>query len=254
MGINFNEAPEQKVGGGGPIPPRSVVKVAMKIRQPAGQKAHAQSHMITVYKTGLLGLDCEFVVEAGTFEGCKIWENVFLRPQFQEIKLTRGQEGICHRGDGLLRAIIEAARNIQPTDASQPATQARMINDWSDFDGMEFGVVVGVDTPKPGDQYINNTIIRVITPDQDEYQTVMAGGEIVSDKPIPAIPPAPSGGPPAQGGGWQPPAQQQAYQPPPQQNYQPPQPNYNDAPPNYNDVPPPPPPGQNGGGGKPAWA
>lgn len=251
MGINFNEAPEQKVGGGGPIPPRSVVKVSMKIRQPSQAKAHAQSHMITVYKTGLLGLDCEFVVEAGTFEGCKIWENVFLRPQFQEIKLTKGQEGICHRGDGLLRAIIEAARNIQPTDASQPATQARMINDWSDFDGMEFGVVVGVDTPKPEDQYINNTIIRVITPDQDEYQTIMAGGEIVSDKPIPDIPAAKSGQP-AQAGGWQPPPQQQAYQPPtspppPQQSYQPPQPN-------YNDVPPTPHPGQNGGGGKPAWA
>lgn len=251
MGINFNEAPEQKVCGGVPIPPRSVVKVAMKIRQPAGQKAHAQSHMITVYKTGLLGLDCEFVVEAGTFEGCKIWENVFLRPQFQEIKLTKGQEGICHRGDGLLRAIIEAARNIQPSDNSQPATQARMINDWSDFDGMEFGVMVGVDTPKPGDQYVNNTIIRVITPDQDEYQTVMAGGEIVSDRPIPEIPAAPAGG--QQSKSYQPPTSPQSgYQAPPQQSYQPPQPNYNDAP-NYNDVQPPPPPGQNGGG-KPAWA
>jgi hypothetical protein len=249
MGINFNEAPEQKVGGGGPIPPRSVVKVAMKIRQPSQQKAHAQSHMITVYKTGLIGLDCEFVVSDGTFEGCKVWENIFLRPQFQEINLSRGQEGICHRGDGLLRAIIEAARNIQPTDTSQPATQARMINDWADFDGMAFGIMVGVDTPKPGDQYINNTIIRVITPDQDEYQTVMAGGEIVSGKPIPEIPAAKNsqpGGP--VGGGW---GGGQSAAPPPQhqqQKYQPPAPKYDDVP------PPVPPPQGAPNGGRPAWA
>ncbi len=89
-----------------------------------------------------------------------------------------------------LRAALESARGIDPKDSSQGATQARQLNSWLDFDGLEFPVVVGIQKPKAGDQYINNEISRAVTPDKPEYQQVMSGGEVISDNPIPEIPQA----------------------------------------------------------------
>lgn len=188
--IDFGGTPEQKGRGNGPIPAKSIVKIKMTIREPSGSKVFEKHPLITKFSSGLLGLDCMFEVVTGTFENCKIYENWFLRPEFQAISLTKGQEGICRGSDAKMRAIIEASRGINPTDGSPAAIQARKINDWADFQGMEAPAKIGVDKPNAGDQYINNNIMRIVTIDREEYQTVMSGGEIISDIPIPEIPAA----------------------------------------------------------------
>ena len=207
--IDLGQAGQQKEGVRGTIPPQSIVKVRMEIRKP--KKPDQQDPAVTVFKSGLKGLDCEFTVVSGQFEGVRIWENWFLPPSMQTISLTKGQEGACNGSFAKARAVIEAARNLDPAD---PAAN-RTIQSWFDLHSLEFPVKVGVDTPKPGDLYLNNNIIKVLTPGDEHYTTVMGGGEVISDKPLPEIPPAPqSSAPPAGGNGGWPGAGGQASAPP----------------------------------------
>jgi hypothetical protein len=197
MAINFNDSPEQKTGGGA-IPPKSIVKMRLEIREPSGTKCHESHNLVTVFKSGLIGFDCILEVIAGQFNENKIYENLFFRPDFQSIEMTTGQTGICNGSDAKFRAMIEASRGIDPGDGSPASVNARMINDWSDFQGMEFPVLVGIKKQKADDQYINNNIMRIITPEHDDYQKVMGGGEIISKLPLPATPE-----PTKTGGGYQ---------------------------------------------------
>ncbi|MCP3942592.1 MAG: hypothetical protein GY710_14045 [Desulfobacteraceae bacterium] len=187
--IDFNNASAQKTGGG-TIPPKSIVKVLMTVREPGDAKRCEWHPLITVFNSGMLGLDCEFEVIFGTFEGNRIWENLFLSPEMQpaEMELTRGQDGICKGSFAKLRAMIEAYRGIDPNDSSPAATNARNLQDWTDFQGMIFPIMVGVDKPKKGDVYLNNNIIRVITVEREDYKLVMGGGEFISELPLPEIP------------------------------------------------------------------
>lgn len=72
--INLGDAPEQKEGGKGTIPPKSIVLVKMEIRKP---KTDSSDPAVSVFKTGIKGLDCEFTVVSGQFEGKTMWENCF---------------------------------------------------------------------------------------------------------------------------------------------------------------------------------
>lgn len=206
MAIDLGTAEKQKETAAGPIPKGSMVKVKLEIRKP--KTADPQDPAVTVFKSGLKGLDCEFTVVSGQFEGVRIWENLFLPPTMQTIQLTKGQEGACRGGFAKCRAIIEAARQINPED---PAGN-RNINSWFDLHGLEIPVKIGIDKPKPGDLYINNNIAKVLTVADAEFQNVMGGGEVITDTPIPELPkptgtatttttaPA-AGGPPAWGQG-----------------------------------------------------
>lgn len=194
--INLGEAPEQKEGGRGPIPPKSIVLVKMEIRKP--KKADPNDPALTVFSSGMLGLDCEFTVAAGRFEGVRIWENLFLPPGMQTIELKKGQIGICNSCFAKMRAIIEATRGLDPAD---PAAD-RTIQSWFDLHNLTFPVKVGIDQPKPGDQYLNNRVEKVLTMADEHYADVMAGGEVITAEPLPEIPAAPqqAGAPAA--GGW----------------------------------------------------
>lgn len=202
MAINFGGEQKQKEGGQGPIPKGSKVKVALTIREPKEGKADPQDGTVTVFKSGLKGLDLEFEVIGGSFEGKTIWENWFLPVGFQTVALTKGQTGACNGSGAKMRAAVEATRNIHPDD---PAGN-RSIESWYDLDGLEFAVKVGIETPKPGDKYINNNILKVLSIDDEDFATVMAGGEVLTDVPIPSLPEAPAAATPqAAAPAWAPP-------------------------------------------------
>lgn len=178
--INLGEAPEQKVRAVGPIPKRSIVKVKLEIREP---KTSDHDPAVTIFSSQIRGLDCEFTVVSGSFEGCKIWENLFLPPQMQAITLTKGQEGMCNAGWSKCRAIVESVRGIDPAD---PAGN-RAINSWFDLHGLEFPVMVGIDKPKAGDKFVNNNITKILVVSDPDHKVVMSGGEIITDEPLPVI-------------------------------------------------------------------
>lgn len=182
--INLGDAEKQKEMARGPVPKGSLVKVRMEIRKP---KTADADPAVTVFKTGLKGLDCEFIVASGQFSGVKIWENWFLPPAMQTVKLNKGQEGVCNSGFSKMRAVIEAARGLDPDD---PAAN-RNISSWFDLHGLEFPVKIGVKKPEPGDQFINNTIGKVLSIKDEEFPLVMGGSEVITDEPFPDLPNAP---------------------------------------------------------------
>lgn len=180
MGVNLNDAPEQREMG--PIPAKSIVWVKLHIREAtkSTQKKSSKHPLMIVSNSNSENhyFDCEFEVRSPSFEGKKIWNNF----------VVVGNEKAVNISMAFFRAAIEAARGIRPDDASQAATNARQLNDWADLQGLTFPVRVGIEPPKPGDQYINNTVAKVITPDKPEYTEVKEKGEIVSSNPLPGIP------------------------------------------------------------------
>ncbi|MBM9615256.1 hypothetical protein JWJ90_13300 [Desulfobulbus rhabdoformis] len=180
--INLGDAPEQKESTGGPIPPKSSVKVRIEVREP--KKKDEQDPCVFIASTGLKQLDLEFEVIGGQFEGVRIWEYWSLPPSMQTINLTKGQEGACNGSFAKMRGAIEASRNLDPADPNAN----RDIQSWYDLNGLEIPVRVGIDKPKPGDLYINNKISKVLVPGDKEFELVMSGGEVITEEPIPSIP------------------------------------------------------------------
>jgi hypothetical protein len=198
MGIDFNEAKEQG-SGSGPIPEGSVVVVCADIREPKAGKQGTINPLFCAAPSGYEFLDMEFTVISPKFKDRKIWQNFMLG--FTKTATEKSQQAISI-SMRMLRAMVEAARHISPKDTSPTATKSRIIGDFSDLRSMLFPVIVGCEWGKPGSdgkRYLNNTITRIVTPDDERFDQVFADPEgcILSGKPLPAEPEAgaPAGGP-----------------------------------------------------------
>lgn len=190
MAIDFNNEEEQKERSNGTIPPGSKVLVVLSIEKPT--YAHDLHDYVSVSKQGLLGLWVKYTVIAGTYEGSKWHENIWLQEGQQEINLNDGQRTACRIGGARIRAIIEASRGIMPEDKSPKAARARVIGDWLDLNGMRFPVKVGISKEavksKSGQLFWPNVTLAVLTPDKEDYTGIMEGGEVISSSEIPSLP------------------------------------------------------------------
>ncbi len=201
MAVDLNQAEEQGTGSG-PIPEDSIVIVVAEIRSPkAGKQGTTHPLFCKSSSSGYEYLDFEFTVVSSKFAGRKLWQNYMLSFVGQQTEKSNQAISISMR---TLRAIVEAARKINPKDATAAATSARIINDFSDLNAMMFPIVVGCEWGKPGTdgkRYLNNTIKRIVTPDDERFARVFADpeGAIISDKPLPPEP-ASSANPPAGAG------------------------------------------------------
>jgi len=193
MAIDLNQAEEQREARGA-IPPKSKVLVKLNIR-PAKEGFEGSAPGLTTARSGMEYLSCELEVLAGQFKGQKIWNNYNVQNAS-----TDGQRKAIEISMRSIRAMVEASRNINPKDASPTAKQARLLNEWTDLDGIYFPVVVGCEVSTPnaqGTRYVNNTIEKIVTPDQDDYAMLMEGGEVITDNPLPKIPEAGESAPPS---------------------------------------------------------
>jgi hypothetical protein len=133
------------------------------------------------------GLDCEFTVVDGPYAKKKLWQVYTLRGTTE--RHTEAGKYSCNT----LRAILESARGIKPSDNSETAQNARKVSGWADFDQLRFVARIGVRPPKDGFQ-AKNTILDVITPDRQQWQkpeqisakSTNSGGT----PPTPTTPPA----------------------------------------------------------------
>lgn len=174
--IDFNTAEVQSTGKG-PIPPDSCVILQMEIRNPKSNKQGSHP-LLSRSDKGNEYLDVEFKVARGSYEGKTIWQNFTVAGSEQASKISMRT----------LRAIIESARQIDPNDQSPQAAQGRMLQDWADFQGIQFMARVDAKAEKAynsDDVYVNNHIKKIITPDMEEYAIIAQHGEIISDNPLP---------------------------------------------------------------------
>ena len=182
--FDFNQEDYQKELASGPIPAGSKVMLRMLIQKPKHESKPGS--FVAEYKSGLLALWVKFEVVHGTYEGVSWYENLLLPVAWQRAAMSDSQHKACRISGSKLRAIVEAARGINPKDKGMAANNARHVHAVLDFDKMCFPARVGID--KEGREYKgklfwNNTLGTVITPDKTDYQTIVGGGEIITDGP-----------------------------------------------------------------------
>jgi hypothetical protein len=156
--FNFNTAGEQRIFD--VIPANTICTLQLTIRPGGGsddgwlkRSADGTSE----------GLDCEFTVVDGQYAKRKLWQLFTLRGT------TPGHAEAGEISRNTLRAILESARGIKPSDSSEAAQNARKVSSWADFNQLRFVARIGVRPPRDGYQ-AKNTILEVITPDRQQWQ------------------------------------------------------------------------------------
>lgn len=166
--MNFSDAEEQTSGD--LIPNRTTVKVVMKIR-PGGYNDPAQGWTdgyATQGGTGAIYLDAEFTIIGGKYNKRKVWSLIGLHS-------PKGPKWAA-MGRSFIRAALESARGIAPSDASDTAMKARCIDGLKDLDGLEFAAMVEVQKAEAGSGYDDKNVIQNVIPaTHKDYADLMSG-------------------------------------------------------------------------------
>ena len=158
MAIDFNSASEQ--GSFDLIPDGAIVPVIMTIK--AG--GAGEGGWLTRSKDGgSESISAQFAVLEGSHKGSRFFQYLLVdgttdgHRKASEITRTR------------LRAILESARGVKPSDMSERAMQARRLTGgWAELDGICFVVVVGIE-PASGNYKAKNIIKAVVTPESTQW-------------------------------------------------------------------------------------
>jgi hypothetical protein len=110
-------------------------------------------------------LDCKFTVIDGKFA-----KRVFFT-LFTIAGVSEGHAAAASISHSRLRAILESARNIKPSDNSDAAKEARRISSFGDLDGIRFIGKIGVEPAKENFK-AKNTLAEVVTPDRRDWHPV----------------------------------------------------------------------------------
>jgi hypothetical protein len=158
MSIDFNNAGEQRTFD--VIPANTICTLQLTIH-PGG--AGDDGWLKRSADGASEGLDCEFVVVDGQYAKRKLWQ------LFTLSGTTPGHAEAGEISRNTLRAILESARGIKPSDTSEAAKAARKVSGWADLDGLRFVARLGVRPPR--DNYAaKNAILEVITPDRQTWK------------------------------------------------------------------------------------
>jgi hypothetical protein len=161
---DFNDADDQREYA--LIPPKTLAKVIMTIR-PGGYDDPSQGwtggYATRSDKTGAIYLNAKFTILEGPFAKRVVFGLIGLYS-------PKGPEW-ANIGRSFLRAILNSARGIHPTDNSPQAQSARRIKGFADLDGVEFVARIDVEKDQNGDD--KNVIKVAIQPDHKEYAALM---------------------------------------------------------------------------------
>src|SRR3954468_14942613 len=154
MPIDFSDAATQS--GNTLIPKNTIARLHLSIR-PGG---HGEGGWLRMNKAGnALMLDCEFTVAEGEYARRKFWGLFTVDGE------TEGQQKAVEISRSNIRAILESARNVKPSDATPEAASKRRIESWGDLDGLEFIGIVGIEEDKTGQYGDKNKLSAPVTPD-----------------------------------------------------------------------------------------
>jgi hypothetical protein len=149
--IDLNDAEPQREGG--LIPEGTIALAVMSIR-PGG---FGEDGFVARSKSsGNDMLDVEFTVLEGKYERRKVWKYMSLAGDGAPV--TRSQ----------LRAALESAFKILPSDDSPAAQEGRRATTYGAFDGLSVCIKIGIEKGKDG--YADkNTLRGFVTPDRPDY-------------------------------------------------------------------------------------
>lgn len=149
------------------IPNGTICRAVMVVKQgdieipEFGQGTWFKKSMSTAAKW----MELEFTIVGGDFDRRKFWDRVFVDGD------KMGQSGIPQAKEiGLrtLKSLIESARNIDPSDVSAAAQQARNISGVYDLNALEICAKVGIKKGTNG-YSDSNRLIAALTPNSREF-------------------------------------------------------------------------------------
>lgn len=180
--FDFNNV-ESGMGDFDLIPDGTIAKLVMTIR-PGGQ---GDGGWLTPSNSSdAQYLNCEFTVSEGKYAKRKLWQNMTVSGGKVD---ADGNSIAGNITRSMMRAILESARNIKPTDESDQAKKARCVGGYGDFNGMEFTAKIGIEKGTNGYKD-KNKILSVITPDKEGYGGVSAGSGQAAPAQQQSAPPA----------------------------------------------------------------
>jgi hypothetical protein len=113
-------------------------------------------------------LNCEFVIMEGQFARRKIFDKIGISGSDQWINM----------GKARIRAILESAKNINPKDMSEAAMAVRKINSFSELEGLEPIIKIGIEHDRSGVYQDKNKVASIITPDNSLYKDYVNNQDI----------------------------------------------------------------------------
>jgi len=160
------------------IPAGTIAKISLTVR-PGGAGPEG---WLTKSKTSpALYLNTEAVI----LEGPHARRRIYTRIGFKGKSLNeRGEDNYANRGRAMIRGILESARGIKASDASDTAKAARKIRSLGELSGVDLVVKIGIekDNDKPEDPG-RNTLKAAIGPDHSAYLKVMGAMPDSSARP-----------------------------------------------------------------------
>ena len=161
---DFNDAEQQTSFD--LIPKGTLAKVRMTIK-PGGHDDAARGwtdgYATESFDTGSVYLAAEFVVLAGEYAKRKLWSNIGLHS-------PKG-DAWANMGRTFIRAVLNSAYGVLPSDQSPEAQNARRIASFAALDGIEF--VARIDVEKDSKNENRNVIKLAIEPDHKDYAALM---------------------------------------------------------------------------------
>lgn len=161
---DFNDAEQQTSFD--LIPKGTVAKVRMTIK-PGGHDDAARGwtdgYATESFDTGSVYLAAEFVVLAGEYAKRKLWSNIGLHS-------PKG-DAWANMGRTFIRAVLNSAYGVLPSDQSPEAQNARRIASFAALDGIEFVARIDVEKDSKGEN--RNVIKLAIEPDHKDYAPLM---------------------------------------------------------------------------------
>jgi len=173
--FDFNTAEEQRSGFSGSLIPEGTIAIVVASIRPGGT---GDDGILRASPSGSSGLDFEFTIQGGDYDRRKVWNLYTIDGH------TDGQQTAAKISKSALRAMLESARNIQPSDTSDKAMEARKVSSYADFNGLTFPVEIGIDTGRLKDKTAGpnsekwpdkNIIRNIVTPDMEGYQNAGSG-------------------------------------------------------------------------------
>ncbi len=161
---DFNDAEQQTSFD--LIPKGTLAKVRMSIK-PGGFDDAARGwtggYATESFDTGSIYLAAEFVVLEGEYAKRKLWSNIGLHS-------PKG-DAWANMGRTFIRAVLNSAHGVMPSDQSPDAHNARRIASFAALDGIEFIARIDVEKDSKGEN--RNVIKLAIEPDHKDYPALM---------------------------------------------------------------------------------
>jgi hypothetical protein len=120
-----------------------------------------------------LMLDVEFTVIEGKYARRKFWTLLTVEGE------TEGHQKAADISRSRLRAFLEGAHGINPSDESERAAACRLVSSYQGFDNLRMWVVVGLEKGKNG--YKDKNFLKaVVTPDKKEWSKLDQVADVAS--------------------------------------------------------------------------